>query len=174
MSRRIPRRRRMPKRPCLIDGINTEELDLRRIWQFVSVVPQVSLLFDGTILENITYGLSHFDEDRVMRAVVDANAARILAGLPNGWDTLVGQRGARLSGGQRQRLAIARALVRDPLRDRHRPPIPARGRPHQHARPLRLHRSRPQRATNSAQRSHGHRRHLNRQRAFEKTELRVR
>jgi len=98
----------------LIDGADAGELDLRRVRQFVSVVPQESTLFDGTILENITYGLPHIDEARVTQAIIDANAAEIIEELPDGWNTVVGQRGARLSGGQRQRLAIARALVRDP------------------------------------------------------------
>ncbi|WP_307045144.1 ABC transporter ATP-binding protein [Agromyces ramosus] len=98
----------------LLDGRDMERLDLRTYRRFVSVVPQESVLFEGSIRENITYGLSDVPEERVRRALVDANAAEIVDALPDGLDTMVGQRGARLSGGQRQRLAIARALIRDP------------------------------------------------------------
>jgi ATP-binding cassette subfamily B protein len=98
----------------LLDGRDMERLDLRTYRRFVSVVPQESVLFEGSIRENVTYGLSDVPDERVRRALVDANAAEIVDELPDGLDTMVGQRGARLSGGQRQRLAIARALIRDP------------------------------------------------------------
>ena len=98
----------------LLDGRDMERLDLRSYRRFVSVVPQESVLFEGTIRDNVTYGLSDVPDGRVRRALVDANAAEIVDELPDGLHTMVGQRGARLSGGQRQRLAIARALIRDP------------------------------------------------------------
>lgn len=98
----------------LLDSVDSSTLDLRTFRRFVSVVPQESVLFEGTIRENITYGLKHVDDARVRQALSDANAAMIVDELPDGWDTVVGERGARLSGGQRQRIAIARALVRDP------------------------------------------------------------
>ncbi|WP_127820067.1 ABC transporter ATP-binding protein [Microbacterium sp. CPCC 204701] len=98
----------------LLDGRDTQELDLRTVRRFVSVVPQESVLFEGSIRENIAYGLDDVPESRLRRALRDANAAEFVDTLPESWDTVVGERGARLSGGQRQRLAIARALVRDP------------------------------------------------------------
>ncbi|MFE5309133.1 ABC transporter ATP-binding protein [Isoptericola sp. NPDC056605] len=104
----------------LLDGADMAELDLRTVRRWVSVVPQESVLFEGTIRENVAYGLDTTGEDpaatddRVRAALRDANALEFVDALPDGWDTVVGQRGARLSGGQRQRLAIARALVRDP------------------------------------------------------------
>ncbi|MEV4512171.1 ABC transporter ATP-binding protein [Dactylosporangium sp. NPDC049525] len=98
----------------LLDGIDMERIDLRSYRRSVSVVPQESVLFDGTILDNVTYGLRGMTEDTVTRALRDANALEFVERLPHGWDTVVGERGALLSGGQRQRLAIARALVRDP------------------------------------------------------------
>ncbi|MFE5672198.1 ABC transporter ATP-binding protein [Agromyces sp. NPDC056523] len=98
----------------LLDGVVMEELDLRTFRRFVSVVPQESVLFEGTIRENIAYGLGDVSDERVLAALRDANALDIVAAQPQGWDTVVGERGARLSGGQRQRLSIARALVRDP------------------------------------------------------------
>jgi ATP-binding cassette subfamily B protein len=98
----------------LLDGNDMQQLDLRTVRRFVSVVPQESVLFEGTIRENIAYGLHDATDDRLRTALRDANAAGFVDSLPDGWNTVVGERGARLSGGQRQRLAIARALVRDP------------------------------------------------------------
>ncbi len=98
----------------LLDGVDMQELDLRTARRFVSVVPQESVLFEGTIRENIGYGLEDVTEERIMQALADANALEFVQAQTHGLDTLVGERGARLSGGQRQRLAIARALIRDP------------------------------------------------------------
>ncbi|WP_020098540.1 ABC transporter ATP-binding protein [Microbacterium sp. 11MF] len=98
----------------LLDGDDMQDLDLRTVRRFVSVVPQESVLFEGTIRENIAYGLGDVDDARIERALRDANAWGFVQDQPQGWDTVVGERGARLSGGQRQRLAIARALIRDP------------------------------------------------------------
>ncbi|KUN30202.1 ABC transporter [Streptomyces antibioticus] len=99
----------------LLDGTDLNDLDLRTYRRFVSVVPQESILFDGTIRENVAYGMEdEADEETVRAALRDANALEFVDRLPQGLDTVVGERGARLSGGQRQRLAIARALIRDP------------------------------------------------------------
>jgi ATP-binding cassette subfamily B protein len=99
----------------LLDGTDMNTLDLRTYRRFVSVVPQESILFDGTVRDNVAYGMEdEADEERVRAALRDANALEFVERLPQGLDTLVGERGARLSGGQRQRLAIARALIRDP------------------------------------------------------------
>ncbi|NUT40175.1 MAG: ABC transporter ATP-binding protein [Thermoactinospora sp.] len=98
----------------LLDGRDMEELDLRTYRRFVSVVPQESILFEGSIRENVTYGMSGVSDERVREALRDANALEFIDRLPGGLDTVVGERGARLSGGQKQRLAIARALIRDP------------------------------------------------------------
>ncbi|QFZ16110.1 ABC transporter ATP-binding protein [Saccharothrix syringae] len=98
----------------LLDGADLEDLDLRSYRRFLSVVPQESVLFEGTIRDNVTYGLEDVSEDALRRALADANALEFVDRLPGGLDTVVGDRGARLSGGQKQRLAIARALVRDP------------------------------------------------------------
>ncbi|MFD3838048.1 ABC transporter ATP-binding protein [Streptomyces sp. NPDC058642] len=99
----------------LLDGTDMNTLDLRTYRRFVSVVPQESILFDGTIRENVAYGMEdEADEEAVRAALRDANALEFVEQLPKGLDTLVGERGARLSGGQRQRLAIARALIRNP------------------------------------------------------------
>ncbi|MBX9472491.1 ABC transporter ATP-binding protein [Microcella sp.] len=97
-----------------LDGADMAELDLRSVRRHVSVVPQESVLFEGTVRDNIAYGLGEVEDDRIERALRDANALELVRALPQGWHTIVGERGARLSGGQRQRLSIARALVRDP------------------------------------------------------------
>jgi ATP-binding cassette subfamily B protein len=98
----------------LLDGVDMNELDLRSARSFVSVVPQESVLFEGTIRDNVAYGLDDVTDERVIAALRGANALDILELHGNGLDAVVGDRGTRLSGGQRQRLAIARALVRDP------------------------------------------------------------
>jgi ATP-binding cassette, subfamily B, bacterial len=97
-----------------LDGVDMATLDLREVRRHISVVPQESVLFEGTIRDNVSYGLDRVDESRLVAALRDANALDIVEGLPRGWDTVVGERGARLSGGQRQRLSIARALIRNP------------------------------------------------------------
>ncbi|WP_353808530.1 ABC transporter ATP-binding protein [Agromyces sp. SYSU T00194] len=98
----------------LLDGRDMETVDLRTVRRHVSVVPQESVLFEGSIRENVTYGLGDVSESRLAAALREANALEIVDALPEGLDTLVGERGARLSGGQRQRISIARALIRDP------------------------------------------------------------
>ena len=95
----------------LLDGRDMQELDLRAVRRFVSVVPQESVLFEGTIRENIAYGLDEVPDGRLRDALRDANAAEFVDDLPDGWDTVVGERGARLSGGQRQRLALGRSCA---------------------------------------------------------------
>lgn len=98
----------------LLDGTDMATLDLRSYRRFLSVVPQDSILFEGTIRENVTYGMGETDEHTVRQALRNANAFDFVEDLPDGLSTVVGERGARLSGGQKQRLAIARALIRDP------------------------------------------------------------
>lgn len=98
----------------LLDGRDMEELDLRTYRRFLAVVPQESILFEGSIRDNVTYGMPEVPEETVRAALRDANALEFIDRLPHGLDTIVGERGARLSGGQKQRLAIARALIRDP------------------------------------------------------------
>lgn len=97
-----------------LDGKDMQALDLRTMRKQLSVVPQESVLFDGTIFENIAYGLSDVHIDDVEQALKAANAWDFVSAFDLGVNTIVGERGARLSGGQRQRLAIARALIRNP------------------------------------------------------------
>jgi ATP-binding cassette subfamily B protein len=98
----------------LLDGQDMNGLDLRTYRRFLSVVPQESILFEGTVRENVAYGMDEADEETVRNALRDANALEFVERMPRGLDTMVGERGARLSGGQRQRLVIARALIRNP------------------------------------------------------------
>ena len=96
------------------DGNDLSKYDLRTARKFISVVPQESVLFDGSVRENITYGLGDLSDKTVIDALTAANAIDFVEALPEGVDTIVGERGARISGGQKQRLAIARALIRNP------------------------------------------------------------
>ena len=97
-----------------IDGNDITELSLSDYRHFISVVPQNSILFSGTIRENIVYGLEKVDNAAVERAAEMANLNEFVKDLPNGLDTFVGEQGGKLSGGQKQRVTIARALIRDP------------------------------------------------------------
>jgi ATP-binding cassette subfamily B protein len=98
----------------LLDGLDMQTLDLRSVRGFVSVVPQESVLFEGTIRENVAYGIPDANDEQIAQALAAANALDFVLAQPDGWNTIVGERGARLSGGQRQRIAIARATIRNP------------------------------------------------------------
>ncbi|SEF50105.1 ABC transporter ATP-binding protein [Sphingobacterium lactis] len=96
------------------DGIPADALPLTDIRNQVAIVPQDVLLFGGTIRENIGYGNLHADAEDIITAAKRANAHKFIMDFPEGYDTIVGERGVKLSGGQRQRIAIARALLKDP------------------------------------------------------------
>ena len=90
------------------------DIDLRSYRKHLAVVPQTSILFSGTIRDNITYGIDDFDEEALNKVVDAANLRDLIDSLPDGLDTVVGEHGGKLSGGQRQRVSIARALMRNP------------------------------------------------------------
>ena len=96
-----------------LDGHDVRGLTLESVRRNIGVVLQETLLFDGTIRENIAYGQPDADEDEIVAAARAADVDEFVAQLPDGYETVVGQKGRRLSGGQRQRIAIARALLRD-------------------------------------------------------------
>lgn len=98
----------------LIDGLDINDLNLRSYRRFISVVPQTPVLFSGTVRENIVYGLENVTEEALDHAVEAANLKSVIAKLPQGLDTMIGEHGGNLSGGQRQRISIARAIIRDP------------------------------------------------------------
>ena len=96
-----------------LDGVDVRRLDLGFLRSQVAVVLQDSVLFTGTIADNIRHGRLDATDEEVRRASRAARAEEFVLGLPDGYDTVVGERGASLSGGQRQRIAVARALLRD-------------------------------------------------------------
>jgi ATP-binding cassette, subfamily B, multidrug efflux pump len=96
------------------DGIDLRDLDLHWLRSAVGVVLQETVLFSGTVRDNIRYGRTDAGEESVRAAARAAQAEAFIGGLPQGYDTVIGQRGVTLSGGQRQRLAIARALLVKP------------------------------------------------------------
>ena len=98
----------------LIDGIDIRNIDLHSYRKHIAIVPQNSVLFTGTIRENITYGVKNATDEVVARALEAARLTNFISTLPNGVDTMLEEHGANLSGGQRQRLSIARAIIRDP------------------------------------------------------------
>lgn len=97
-----------------IDGKSIKELNLSEYRHRISVVPQNSILFSGTIKENITYGLDEYSDEDLQRVIEMANISEFLQDLPNGINTDIGEYGDKLSGGQKQRITIARALIRNP------------------------------------------------------------
>src|SRR6056297_3150344 len=97
-----------------LGGVDLRDADPAEVRAQVGLVPQETQLFSGSVADNVRYGRPDASEDELMAAAEAAHAAEFVRALPNGWDTLVGERGLRLSGGQRQRIAIARALLKDP------------------------------------------------------------
>ena len=97
-----------------VDGKNINDINLSTYRHHISVVPQNSILFSGTIRENITYGLDQYSQEKLKTVVEMANLNEFIKDLPNGLDTVIGEHGDKLSGGQKQRITIARALIRDP------------------------------------------------------------
>ncbi|TCJ18381.1 ABC transporter ATP-binding protein [Rubrobacter taiwanensis] len=96
-----------------LDGTDIRDIRLRSLRENVAVLLQETLVFDGTVRENIAYGRPGATDEEVARAARLADAHEFIARLPDGYETVVGQKGRRLSGGQRQRIAIARAMIRD-------------------------------------------------------------
>ncbi len=97
-----------------IDGRSTQTMNPTELRRNIAVVPQEVMLFGGTIMENIAYGKPNATRPEIMEAARKANALAFIESFPEGFDTIVGERGVKLSGGQRQRVAIARAILKDP------------------------------------------------------------
>jgi ATP-binding cassette subfamily B protein len=98
----------------LIDGTDVRDVTFKSLRRQIGIVPQETVLFSGTVAENIAYGQDSFDMAEVEKAAHIANAHDFILGLPKGYQTMLGERGTNLSGGQRQRIAIARAVLLDP------------------------------------------------------------
>ena len=98
----------------LVDGKDIKDIDLHSYRSHIAIVPQNSVLFTGTIRENITYGVENATADDIARAIEAAQLTNLINSLPDGIDTMLTEHGANLSGGQRQRISIARAIIRNP------------------------------------------------------------
>jgi ABC-type multidrug transport system fused ATPase/permease subunit len=110
----LPRLLEVDKGRILFDENDIAEHSIRSLRRQIGVVTQETVIFHGTIFENIAYGLRRTKREKVIDAAKKAFVDEFVQGLPKGYDTMVGQRGSTLSGGQRQRIAIARAILRDP------------------------------------------------------------
>lgn len=97
-----------------IDGVNVKDIDLKELRDRIAIVPQKTVLFTGTIIDNIKWGKDNAEADEVQKAAEIANAHDFISAFPEGYDTVLGQGGVNLSGGQKQRVSIARALVKKP------------------------------------------------------------
>ncbi len=97
-----------------VDGIDVRDITLNSYRSQIGIVLQEPFLFDGTIGENIAYGKPNASMDEIMTAARAANAHDFIVGKPDGYDTIVGERGTHLSGGEKQRISIARAILHNP------------------------------------------------------------
>jgi ATP-binding cassette, subfamily B, bacterial len=109
----LPRLYDVTKGRILVGGRDVRDLQLRSLRNAVSIVLQDPILFSGSVRENIAYGRPEASDGQIEAAARAAHAHGFIVGLPEGYDSFVGERGATLSGGQRQRVAIARAILKD-------------------------------------------------------------
>lgn len=109
----VPRFWRVTSGAVTVDGVNVEDCTLASLRDHIAVVSQNVILFDATIRENIAYGLPHVTDEAMQKAVESAALTDVIAALPQGLDTPVGEAGSLLSGGQKQRISIARALLKN-------------------------------------------------------------
>jgi ATP-binding cassette, subfamily B, bacterial MsbA len=98
----------------LIDGINIKNIKISSLRHLMGIVTQETFLFNETVASNIAYGLKDYPLDKVIEAAKTANAHNFIMNMPDGYNTIIGERGVKISGGQRQRLSIARALLKNP------------------------------------------------------------
>lgn len=97
-----------------IDGKDIKDLELKSLRSLMGIVTQETFLFDDTVKANISYGVENISDDEIKDAAKAANAHEFIKKLPDGYNTIIGERGVSLSGGQKQRIAIARAIVKNP------------------------------------------------------------
>jgi subfamily B ATP-binding cassette protein MsbA len=109
----LPRFYELTSGSIRVDGIDIREVTIRSLREQIAMVTQENILFFDTVWNNICYGLSNVSKEKVVAAAQAALAHDFIMELPQGYDTLIGERGTRLSGGQRQRIAIARAILKD-------------------------------------------------------------
>jgi len=110
----IPRFYDPSKGVIKIDGVDLKDITLKSLRDQIGIVTQEMLLFNDTVLNNISYGSRRFSIEDIINAAKIANAHEFITKMPEGYDTVVGDRGMRLSGGQKQRVAIARVMVKNP------------------------------------------------------------
>ncbi len=110
----IPRLYDTTKGRVLVDGTDVREIDVHTLRNNIGIVLQDTILFSGTVKHNVSFGRSHASQAEIEGACIAAQAHDFIMGMPDGYETELGQRGVNLSGGQKQRLAIARALVIKP------------------------------------------------------------
>ncbi|MFQ6612352.1 MAG: ABC transporter ATP-binding protein [Fidelibacterota bacterium] len=110
----IPRFFDVSSGSILIDGIDIRQVRLKSLRGQMGIVTQDVILFNDTVKNNIAYGVKSVDDDKIRSAAGAANALEFIEQMPNGFDTIIGERGVKLSGGQRQRLAISRAILKNP------------------------------------------------------------
>lgn len=110
----IPRFYEVTFGAVLVDGIDVRQYSLEGLRQNIGMVQQDVYLFAGTVFDNIRYGKPGATKEEVIEAAKNANAHDFIMGLPDGYDTNIGQRGVKLSGGQKQRLSIARVFLKNP------------------------------------------------------------
>ena len=97
-----------------IDGKDIKELKIKSLRSLMGIVTQETFLFDDSVKANISYGVENISDDKIKDAAIAANAHEFIKDLPDGYNTIIGERGVSLSGGQKQRIAIARAIVKNP------------------------------------------------------------
>jgi subfamily B ATP-binding cassette protein MsbA len=97
-----------------IDGVDLRDAELASLRRLMGIVTQETILFNDTVANNIAYGIPDMEPERIVQAARAANAHDFIEELPQGYATIIGDRGVKLSGGQRQRLAIARAILKNP------------------------------------------------------------
>ncbi len=114
LAKLIPRFYDVSHGEVLVDGHDVRAIKVESLRKHLGIVPQETILFHGTVRENIAYGKLDASDEEIRQAAGSANAHDFIMQLENGYDTVVGERGTKLSGGQRQRVSIARAILKDP------------------------------------------------------------
>jgi subfamily B ATP-binding cassette protein MsbA len=110
----LPRFYDCDKGELLIDGVNIKDAQILSLRNLIGVVTQESILFNDTVHNNIVFGMENVTQEMIVNAAKVANAHEFISTLPEGYNTIIGDRGGKLSGGQRQRLSIARAVLKNP------------------------------------------------------------
>jgi subfamily B ATP-binding cassette protein MsbA len=114
LSDMIPRFYDPTEGEILLDRNNIKNIKLADLRKLMGIVTQETVLFNESVRQNIAYGLGDFPEDKIIEASKAANAHNFILELPNGYDTVIGEKGTKISGGQRQRISIARAILKNP------------------------------------------------------------